>query len=302
MTLEHVVQLVGWSNQWAVKHKLGRLDSDDAIRRHVSASPPADTSNDEGIEEILPLVDLVESIVTSQEVSSAIEKRTKMLIPRQDESVLKACLFLLWNLFISAPHFWTDRARPIIQCCLALRRSDSISVCGIIKLLVGQILTSFQIRLGTAGLLALFVTTTTDKIHVLHTLLSITKEFLASAQESLHSRLEVFALINIAALLCTLPSGITRDQIPGIKPLLLRALGSRAIASREAGYTTLVALQSSLGTEDGGYVLVRDLIPELTDAQRRLAMYMIQRDLGDDESEGRGEGLVKEMARLSRRL
>lgn len=146
------------------------------------------------------------------------------------------------------------------------------------------------------------MTTTSDKIHVLHTLLSITKEVLASAQESLQSRLEVFALINIAALACTLPSGITRDQIPGIKPLLIRALESRAIASREAAYTMLVALQSSLGTDDGGYVLVRDLIPELTDAQRRLAMYMIQRDLGDGESERRGEGLVKEMARLSRRL
>ena len=150
VTLEHVVQLVGWSNQWAVKHKLGRLDSDDAIRRHVSASPPADTSNDEGIEEILPLVDLVESIVTSQEVSSAIEKRTKMLIPRQDESVLKACLFLLWNLFISAPHFWTDRARPIIRCCLALRRSDSISVRGIISCSWGE--SSLFFRFGT-GLL-----------------------------------------------------------------------------------------------------------------------------------------------------
>ena len=165
-----------------------------------------------------------------------------------------------------------------------------------------MVLIPSQLRYGTAGLLALFVTTTSDKIHVLQTLLSTTQEVLASSPDAVQSRLVVFALVNVAALVCTLPSGIIKDQIPGIKQLLLQAIDSRAIPSREAAYTTLVAIQSSLGIDDDGYVLVRDIIPELTEAQRRLAMYMIQRDLGDEKSEDRGEGLVEEMARLSRRL
>jgi hypothetical protein len=151
--------------------------------------------------------------------------------------------------------------------------------------------------------LALFVSTTSDKIHVLHTLLTSTDEVLARTPDAMQSRIEVFALVNVAALVCTLPPRITTDQIPGIKPLLLRALGARAIPSREAAFTTLVALQSSLDTNDGGDVLLRDLLPELTDAQRSLAMYMIKRDLGDVQvDESKGEGMVREMARLSRRL
>lgn len=152
-------------------------------------------------------------------------------------------------------------------------------------------------------MLALFVSTTSDKVHVLHTLLNTADEILAATPTTLQSRLEVFALINVAALVCSLPSGITTDQIPGIKSLLLRALGSRSIPSREAAYTTLVAIQSSLGTNDGGDGLLREFFSELTDAQRSLAMYIVKRDLGDPQSdETKGEGLVREMARLSRRL
>ena len=75
VTIEYVVQLVGWSNHWAYEQKLERLDSDDAIRQHVSAASRADTSDDAGIEEISPLVDLVESIITLQEVSLVTEQR-----------------------------------------------------------------------------------------------------------------------------------------------------------------------------------------------------------------------------------
>ncbi|GHJ86862.1 hypothetical protein NliqN6_3264 [Naganishia liquefaciens] len=269
VTVKYVLQLVGWSNHRAAKQQLDELNDDDEIREYICGTLQTHTTTDGEAEEILPLIGFLESTIVSH----------------QDDAVLKACLFLLWNLFVSAPHLWTEQARPIIRCCLALRRSDSISL-----------------RYGTAGLLALFVTTTSDKIHVLQTLLSTTQEVLASSPDAVQSRLVVFALVNVAALVCTLPSGIIKDQIPGIKQLLLQAIDSRAIPSREAAYTTLVAIQSSLGIDDDGYVLVRDIIPELTEAQRRLAMYMIQRDLGDEKSEDRGEGLVEEMARLSRRL
>lgn len=147
------------------------------------------------------------------------------------------------------------------------------------------------------------MSTSSDKIHILHMLLTTADQVLSGVPDALQSRVEVFALVNVAALVCTLPPGITTDQILRIKPLLLRALGARAIPSREAAFTMLVALQSSLGTNDGGDHLLRELIPELTDAQRSLAMYMIKRDLGDVQvDESKGEGMVREIARLSRRL
>lgn len=46
----------------------------------------------------------------------------------QDEDVLKACLFLLWDLVIRQPRSWIGHEDKVIRSCLALRRSDSLSV------------------------------------------------------------------------------------------------------------------------------------------------------------------------------
>lgn len=84
--------------------------------------------------------------------------------------------------------------------------------------------------------------------------------------------------------------------------VLRKALNSRSIPSREAAYTTIVALQSSI---DDSIALLRNLLPELTEAQRNLALYLINRDLAGsagDPISGEGGGLVKEIKRMSTRL
>jgi hypothetical protein len=64
----------------------------------------------------------------------------------------------------------------------------------------------------------------------------------------------------------------------------------------------LVALQSSINNSK---VLLTELLPELTEAQRNMAIYVIKRDLEGaigGLSAGGGDGLVREIQRLSTRL
>lgn len=83
-------------------------------------------------------------------------------------------------------------------------------------------LSPVQIRRGSAGLLALVTATTPDRVHVLHTILTCANQALERADAALRSRLEVFALINVAGIACNLPRSIVEEQVAGIKPLLLR--------------------------------------------------------------------------------
>jgi hypothetical protein len=79
-----------------------------------------------------------------------------------------------------------------------------------------------QIRRGSAGLLALVTATTPDRMNVLHSIITCANQALERADGALRSRLEVFALINIAGIACNLPRSVVEDQVPGIKPLLLQ--------------------------------------------------------------------------------
>lgn len=41
---------------------------------------------------------------------------------------MKACLFLMWDMVIRQPRLWIGKEDALIRSCLALRRSDSLSV------------------------------------------------------------------------------------------------------------------------------------------------------------------------------
>jgi hypothetical protein len=125
--MSDVEGLVGWSNS-RLAGKLDTPNDDEAIRIYVSEALEADVADEAEDDETATLIRLVEEILVSHEVRFSYLELTQMLIPTKDEAVLKACLFLLWNLFLSAPRLWIDRASVMIRCCLVLRRSDSMSV------------------------------------------------------------------------------------------------------------------------------------------------------------------------------
>lgn len=82
--------------------------------------------------------------------------------------------------------------------------------------------------------MALLAATTPDPIHVLHDILMCSTQSMDGAEPALRSRLEVFALINVAGIVCGLPKSIVEDQVAGIKPLLLQV--RLALRTRDVWY------------------------------------------------------------------
>ncbi|KAJ9103654.1 hypothetical protein QFC19_004229 [Naganishia cerealis] len=282
---QDVSGLIAWSNV----HSCYELDgdkeetynSDEGIRTHVTCEfqNKRELTDDEKdvdahVESVLKIVD--ETVVNRTD----------------DPTTSKLTLFLLWNLVIRQPRHIVAREDQIIGACFALRRSESLSI-----------------RRGSAGLLALIAETSEDPVRMVSSILLNAREALGQFDPSpqdgsssdVRSRLEVFALVHVASVLHRLRrSVIAKEVVPQVKPLILNAIGSRAIASREAAYTTIVAVQSVVQDESA---LFTDLFPELGAAQRKLSTYMIQRDLspaGEGGKEGT-EGLMREVQRLSRR-
>ncbi|KAJ9127352.1 hypothetical protein QFC24_000759 [Naganishia onofrii] len=242
-------------------------DSDDSIRRRVQRAfrnrrEPTD-----------------EEIGLGVQVRNTLEILENSLGNGTEELLLKHILFLLWNLVIHQPQHMKQQAEfRIIRACFVLRRQSE----------------SLSIRRGTAGLLALVVEASQEPVRIVETILACAPETFERVEDqsqgpSLDSRskAEVFALVHIASVVLGLSSKtVVEEVVPRVKALLLTAINSKSIASREAAYTTILAIHSVVQDES---VLFGDLFPELGAAQRKLVMVMIRRDLPATNEQHEGD-------------
>ncbi|KAJ9096472.1 hypothetical protein QFC21_005294 [Naganishia friedmannii] len=261
LTQDDLSAVISWSSAhscFETRNDVAETCStDEGIRRHVQRV----------FRERRALTD--EEIKFDDQVKSMLKIVENTLANQTDNHLHKHVLFLLWNLVIYQPqHIKEGEESLIIRACFALRAwSESLSI-----------------RRGTAGLLALVAEASQAPVRTVGRVLACVTEALERVDNQSQgplsdgrTKIKVFALVHVASVVLNLPSKIVIERVvPRLKPLLLAAINSKSIASREAAYTTMIAIHSVVQEES---VLFGDLFPELGSAQRKLVMVMARRDL-----------------------